>query len=74
MQLLERAMTIAKVLASEASEGSLSISELSTKCDLPCSIKYSAPRSAPINRISCCLLYASKEHSSSLDRLHKRQQ
>ncbi len=37
MQLLERAMTIAKVLASEASEGSLSISELSTKCDLPLS-------------------------------------
>ena len=37
MQLLERAMTIAKVLASEATEGSLSISELSTKCDLPLS-------------------------------------
>lgn len=37
MQLLERAMTIAKVLASEAAEGSLSISELSTKCDLPLS-------------------------------------
>lgn len=37
MQLLERAMTIAKVLASEAPEGSLSISELSTKCDLPLS-------------------------------------
>ncbi|MFJ7667816.1 IclR family transcriptional regulator [Lysinibacillus sp. NPDC097195] len=37
MQLLERAMTIAKVLASQATEGSLSISELSTKCDLPLS-------------------------------------
>lgn len=37
MQLLERAMTIAKVLASEASENSLSISELSTKCNLPLS-------------------------------------
>jgi DNA-binding IclR family transcriptional regulator len=37
MQLLERAMTIAKVLASEASENSLSISELSAKCDLPLS-------------------------------------
>lgn len=37
MQLLERAMTIAKVLASEASENSLSISELSAKCNLPLS-------------------------------------
>ncbi|MGE7949149.1 IclR family transcriptional regulator [Lysinibacillus sp. NPDC093688] len=37
MQLLERAMTIAKVLASKASENSLSISELSTKCNLPLS-------------------------------------
>lgn len=37
MQLLERAMTIAKVLASETSENSLSISELSAKCDLPLS-------------------------------------
>ncbi|MEX3744523.1 IclR family transcriptional regulator [Lysinibacillus xylanilyticus] len=37
MQLLERAMTIAKVLASEASESSLSISELAAKCDLPLS-------------------------------------
>ncbi len=37
MQLLERAMTIAKVLASEANDSSLSISELSTKCDLPLS-------------------------------------
>ncbi len=37
MQLLERAMTIAKVLASEESENSLSISELSSKCDLPLS-------------------------------------
>ncbi|QPQ32085.1 IclR family transcriptional regulator [Lysinibacillus sp. JNUCC 51] len=37
MQLLERAMTIAKVLASEASENSLSISELSEKCNLPLS-------------------------------------
>ncbi|KOP79093.1 IclR family transcriptional regulator [Lysinibacillus sp. FJAT-14745] len=36
MQLLERAMTIAKVLAS-ASENSLSISELSAKCNLPLS-------------------------------------
>lgn len=36
MQLLERAMTIAKVLAS-ASENSLSISELSSKCNLPLS-------------------------------------
>ena len=34
MQLLERAMTIAKVLATETSENSLSISELSAKCDL----------------------------------------
>ncbi|MGG2053477.1 IclR family transcriptional regulator [Lysinibacillus pakistanensis] len=37
MQLLERAMTIAKVLATETSENSLSISELSAKCDLPLS-------------------------------------
>ncbi|KOS62616.1 IclR family transcriptional regulator [Lysinibacillus agricola] len=37
MQLLERAMTIAKVLASEAGESSLSISELSAKCNLPLS-------------------------------------
>jgi len=37
MQLLVRAMTIAKVLASETSENSLSISELSAKCDLPLS-------------------------------------
>ncbi|MGE7693448.1 IclR family transcriptional regulator [Lysinibacillus sp. NPDC094177] len=37
MQLLERAMTIAKVLASDASENSLSISELSAKCNLPLS-------------------------------------
>lgn len=37
MQLLERAMTIAKVLASEANENSLSISELSAKCNLPLS-------------------------------------
>ncbi|MEY9976048.1 IclR family transcriptional regulator [Lysinibacillus sp. RC79] len=36
MQLLERAMTIAKVLAS-ASENSLSISELSATCNLPLS-------------------------------------
>ncbi|MCL1695512.1 MULTISPECIES: IclR family transcriptional regulator [unclassified Lysinibacillus] len=36
MQLLERAMTIAKVLAS-ASDNSLSISELSVKCNLPLS-------------------------------------
>ncbi|MFJ7913424.1 MULTISPECIES: helix-turn-helix domain-containing protein [unclassified Lysinibacillus] len=37
MQLLEQAMTIAKVLASEANENSLSISELSAKCNLPLS-------------------------------------
>ena len=37
MQLLERAMTIAKVLAADANDSSLSISELSTKCDLPLS-------------------------------------
>lgn len=37
MQLLERAMTIAKVLASETHHSGLSISELSTKCDLPLS-------------------------------------
>ncbi|MET4559229.1 IclR family transcriptional regulator [Lysinibacillus parviboronicapiens] len=37
MQLLERAMTIAKVLASETTENSLSISELATKVDLPLS-------------------------------------
>ncbi|WP_107947723.1 IclR family transcriptional regulator [Lysinibacillus parviboronicapiens] len=37
MQLLERAMTIAKALASETTENSLSISELATKVDLPLS-------------------------------------
>ncbi|MGN4126249.1 IclR family transcriptional regulator [Lysinibacillus sphaericus] len=37
MQLLERAMNIAKVLASETTENSLSISELATKVDLPLS-------------------------------------
>ncbi|WP_042471823.1 IclR family transcriptional regulator [Bacillus ndiopicus] len=37
MQLLERAMTITKILASKANENGISISELSTKCDLPLS-------------------------------------
>lgn len=37
MQLIERAMTIAKVLAAEANNSGLSISELTTKCDLPLS-------------------------------------
>lgn len=37
MQLLERAMTITKILASKANDAGMSISELSTKCDLPLS-------------------------------------
>lgn len=37
MQLLERAMTITKILASKANDAGMSISELSTKCNLPLS-------------------------------------